>query len=217
MWSLTEVEGHASLAGGRPLQCIQYTAEPEVTILDDPSRVMPSCHVNNLRLCRLKPEQPCAWIWGRKGYVLGLYTSVVCPTCIFARDDKALTRVRARRLLEGGTLWNILKWDQRMPEVDVRIVARRLLEALAAMADIGVAHMDVKPMNMGLARPWDRTSTTLFDMGSWRRTGETPAQNALACNDYLPCCGRVMLIIRNWCCTLRGACFWRDCHSARLL
>ncbi len=60
-----------------------------------------------------------------------------------------------------------------MPERDVRIVARRLLEALADMADLGVCHMDVKPANMGLAVFLKLESCTLFDMGSWRRTSET--------------------------------------------
>ena len=81
--------------------------------------------------------------------------------------------MRACRLLAGGTLWDLLKYHTRMTEPKVRVVARRLLEALAAMADVGVTHRDVKPMNMGLARPWDLKTTTLFDMGSWKRIGET--------------------------------------------
>ena len=82
-------------------------------------------------------------------------------------------RARARRLLEGGTLWDRLERRKQLPEVDVRVIARRLLETLAAMADLGACHVDVKPLNMGLAEPRKLETCTLFDMGSWRHTGET--------------------------------------------
>ena len=113
----------------------------------------------------------------------------MCPACIFGPNQKRiqLTRLRACRLLAGGTLWDHLKRHRRMAERDVRVVARRLLEALAAMADIGVAHMDVKPCNIGLPRPWDLKNATLFDMGSWRRIGETLLVGARACSHCLPC------------------------------
>ncbi len=94
------------------------------------------------------------------------------PPCRQDTGADALTRVRARRLLAGGTLWDRLELRTRLPECDVRVIARRLLETLAAMAELGVSHMDVKPANIGLAEPRNLESCTLFDMGSWRHTGE---------------------------------------------
>ena len=109
-----------------------------------------------------------------------------------------LTRVRARRLLEGGTLWDHLERCKRMPECDVCVVARRLLETLAAMADVGVSHVDVKPLNMGLAKPRQLESTTLFDMGSWRRIGETLPAVLLVAMTACRVLGRDVLVIRDW-------------------
>ena len=94
-----------------------------------------------------------------------------------------MTRVRARRLLAGRTLRDRLERRKQLPEGDVRIIARRLLEALADMADLGVCHMDVKPSHMGLTKLIKLETCTLFDMGSWRRTSETLP---LACNDCPP-------------------------------
>ena len=97
------------------------------------------------------------------------------PACTSRLKARAglLTRARARRLLDGGTLSDRLDFRKRMPERDVRVVARRLLETLADMADLGISHMDVKPSNMGLAKFLKLETCTLFDMGSWRRTSET--------------------------------------------
>ena len=90
-------------------------------------------------------------------------------------------------MLEEGTLEEFVQKGEPLPERGVRIVAKRLLKALAAMAAEGVSHGDVKPSNVGLAKKGKLGSCTLFDMGSWRPAGELSAAVAPGCFYVLMC------------------------------
>ena len=75
--------------------------------------------------------------------------------------------MRARRLLRGGTLQQVLDREARLPQRDLCAVARRVLLGLRNMqASARLHHVDVKPSNVGLLEPGDYATTVLMDFGS---------------------------------------------------
>mmetsp|Transcript_33399 Transcript_33399/g.83732 ORF Transcript_33399/g.83732 Transcript_33399/m.83732 type:complete len:390 (-) Transcript_33399:220-1389(-) len=72
-------------------------------------------------------------------------------------------------LLEGGTLEHYLenlgRSGRRTTDAEAKTAMRRLLSAIAALHDAGVAHCDVKPANLMLGLAGDLDSLTLIDLG----------------------------------------------------
>lgn len=66
-------------------------------------------------------------------------------------------------LMRGGDV--LAAWPPPAPERTVREVARGTLEALSFLHGEGIMHRDVKPENLGLARPGDPSSLRLLDFG----------------------------------------------------
>ena len=77
--------------------------------------------------------------------------------------------------LPGGELFQVIARESFFAEDKARATLRRLLEAVAYLHARGVAHRDVKPENIVLARKGDLESFKLIDFGSARRFGPQTA------------------------------------------
>ena len=78
-------------------------------------------------------------------------------------------------LIEGHTLAEVLRRRGRLPEEDVRELMEQLVDALGALHDLGICHLDIKASNVMLT-PAGRA--VLLDFGAARQliatsTGET--------------------------------------------
>ncbi len=73
-------------------------------------------------------------------------------------------------MLKGGTLADVLKRGERLPEGSLRAVAQRVLLGLhngaSTTTRAALHHYDIKPSNIGLLRSGDYKSTVIFDFGS---------------------------------------------------
>ena len=70
-------------------------------------------------------------------------------------------------MLKGGTLADVLKRGERLPEGSLCAVAQRVLLGLRNMQTrAALHHYDIKPSNIGLLRSGDYKSTVIFDFGS---------------------------------------------------
>ncbi|MEX1026155.1 MAG: protein kinase, partial [Planctomycetota bacterium] len=78
-------------------------------------------------------------------------------------------------LLPGPSLAEVLARDGTLPEERVRRIGARLADALAALADLGYLHNDLKPENVLLD---DRDRAVLIDLGLSVRRGARTVETA---------------------------------------
>ena len=106
---------------------------------------------------------------------------VLSPLGWAAEDDLALI---AMELVRGGSLVDLLAREGSLPRPVVVLLLDQLLDALAAVHDLGVIHGDVKPANL-LVRGGARPHLLLADFGVASRRGQ-PAPVGAGTPAYLP-------------------------------
>ena len=106
---------------------------------------------------------------------------VLSPLGWAAEDDVALI---AMELVPGGSLVDLLAREGPLPPPVVVLLLGQLLDALAAVHELGVVHGDVKPANL-LVRAGAQPHLLLADFGIASRRGE-PTPVGAGTPAYLP-------------------------------
>ncbi|XP_059476878.1 serine/threonine-protein kinase 17A-like [Neocloeon triangulifer] len=89
-------------------------------------------------------------------------------------------------MVSGGELQSLLDRDEMLEERDVARLMRQILEGIAFLHSINVAHLDIKPQNLVLTGEWPTCDVKLCDLGISRYVGQgADVREILGTPDYV--------------------------------
>jgi tRNA A-37 threonylcarbamoyl transferase component Bud32 len=87
-------------------------------------------------------------------------------------------------MANGGELQRVLDDEESIDEPLVRKMVRQILEGLVHLHDVQIVHLDIKPQNLLLTKPFPNGDVKLCDFGISRRISECEIREICGTPDY---------------------------------